>query len=1049
MRHLYAFILLLLTSYIHSFAQTDNSINFQRFSTEWAKIDKGLSQNSVFAVLQDKDDFMWFGTWDGLNKFDGYKFTIFRPQRDMPQKSISNETVRCIYQDKSGFLWLGTEEGLNKLNRYTLEFEHYKKDINNPYAITSDTINTILGDSNDLLYIGTNNGLNIFDIRTNTFFNIELFDDYSPKVFSLCFLNKIFLLLGTDRGCIKYDILTGSKIFFNRETTPQVSISDTIYEMIFDTYGFIWAATPLGLIRYNTETKEIKCYRNIPEKTNSLSENFVTSVFVDSKNNLWVATNGGGVNLYDYEYDNFKVFRHISGKDKSISNDYINAFTEDRFGNIWIATAKGINRIDNYSNLFYHYYHIQGNVNTLNNNTVWSIYENDNGEIWLGTDEGVNIYDKTTGKFSFITKKTNNPNSISSNQIRTIFKDSEGDFWIGTYDAGINRLDVNKNKFQHFNKENNINPIASNQVWSVAEDKNKNIWFGTLNGLVKYDRKKDTIINFYHNTEVPNSLCNNIIYNLYVDKKGYLWICTYNGLSRLNIDNMMFENYYHNVHNFNSLSNNRVFSVYEDKEGIFWIATMGGGLNRFDMASQTIKIYTENEGLANNIVYNILEDNLGHLWLSTNFGLSRFNKSTETFVNYDITDGIQSSEFNLGAACKLKSGELLFGGMQGFNMFEPEKFIENQMQAKTVITAFKVFNKPKQYQYKNRDTIILTYYDNFFSFEFAALDYTNPKKIKYAFKLDNFDKDWTYTDAERRYAEYTNVPPGNYIFRVKATNSQGFWAKDELNIFLNIQNVWWRTLWFKASIVFLILIILSVYIFDRYQKIRKKHLWEKQKLLFEKQVFELKQKALSLQMNPHFIFNTLNSIQTFILKNNTDQAIQFMGKLSQLMRLILTGTREVYVPLMNEIKILSHYLDLEKIRFQNKFEYSIHVDNTIDSEFIGVPPMLVQPFVENALLHGIMHKKEIGHIKITFKQTNENIVCIVEDDGVGREVAARIKRESGLGHSSRGIAITTDRLNLFEEKNIKQKRISISDIVDADGTVAGTRVDVLLPFIEL
>ena len=453
--------------------------------------------------------------------------------------------------------------------------------------------------------------------------------------------------------------------------------------------------------------------------------------------------------------------------------------------------------------------------------------------------------------------------------------------------------------------------------------------------------------------------------------------------------------------------------------------------------------------MANNIVYNILEDNSENLWLSTNFGLSKFNKKTETFVNYDIQDGIQSSEFNLGAACKTKDGELLFGGMNGFNIFSPEKFVENQQQPDIAITAFKVFNKPALKQYKNSDTVLLSYYDNFFSFEFAALDFTNPSKIKYAYILEHFDKGWTYTGADRRFAEYTNVSPGYYVFRVKATNSQGYWAKEEVKLYLVIRNVWWRTWWFRFLIIFIVLLIVSIIVFDKLQKIRKKHMWDKQKLKFERQVFELKQKALSLQMNPHFIFNTLNSIQNFILKNNIDQAIQYMGKLSQLMRLILTDTREMYVPLINEIKILTHYLDLEKIRFNDKFEFSIIIDKTIDSEFLAVPPMLIQPFVENAVLHGIMHKKEKGKIRVAFNLLKEDIQCIVEDDGVGREVSARIKENSGLSHTSRGISIIEDRLSLFDEKNYIKDRIIIEDILDDKGDIAGTRVTVLLPFIEI
>jgi len=1034
--------------------QQQRPIEFLHFSTEWVKIDKGLSQNSVFTLLQDRDGFMWFGTWDGLNKFDGYQFTIFRPHKYAANSNISNETVRCLYDDKDGFLWVGTEEGLNRLNRYSLEFRQYKKDVKSLYAINSDTILSITGDDNDFLYIGTNKGVNIFDKKTESFFNIDLTSGLNnaqtiTKVNTLCLLDKAFLWIGTDNGIFNYDLVTGEMKHYGKLSNSQLVKSDTILSIVKDTYGFLWIASRCGVAKINLINNEVKQYYHEANNPKSLSLNYATDIFADSKGNLWIGTSGGGVNLYNYKEDNFSVYQNNAGKEKSLGNDYVNDITEDKYGNIWIATSKGVNRIDNYANTFNQNFYLPGNSASLNNNTVWTIFENDDGKIWIGTDGGVNILDRTTNKFSYLTCDKNNNNSLSSNQIRSIFKDSYGDYWIGTFDEGVNRYNPGKKKFTRYKADKANGNISDNQVWSIAEDRNKDIWMGTLNGLVKYDRANDKIIKFYHDEKNSNSLSNNLIYNLYVDSKGYLWISTLKGLNKLNVKNMTFTSFFNDPNNMNTISNNRIFSVYEDKQSIFWIATMGGGLNRYNPRNNVVKIYTENEGLSNNIVYNILEDNSGNLWLSTNFGLSRFNKNTETFVNYDIQDGIQSSEFNLGAACKTKNGEFLFGGMNGYNIFSPDKFVENQQQPDITITAFKVFNKPHLRQYKNRDAIKLSYYDNFFSFEFAALDFTNPNKIKYAYKLEHFDKDWIYTDASHRFAEYTNVPPGLYIFRVKATNSQGNWSKDDVKLYLIIKNVWWRTWWFRGIVLMSFLLIIFVFVYDKLQKARKKHIWEKQKLNFERQVFELRQKALSLQMNPHFIFNTLNSIQNFILKNNIDQALQFMGKLSQLMRLILTGTREEYVPMINEIKILSHYLDLEKIRFNDKFEYSIQIDNAIDSDFMGVPPMLVQPFVENALLHGIMHKKEKGNIRLTFTLMKGDILCVVEDDGVGREVAAKIQKESGLGHSSRGIAITADRLSLFDEKNLNKKRIIINDRLDDKGLVVGTRVEVLLPFIEM
>lgn len=1041
-----ALVILFLLSWCSIQAQGDNKESFQQYYSEWTRTVKGLSQNSVYAVLQDEDGFMWFGTWDGLNKFDGYKFTMFRPLLHNPEASVINETIRCLYQDEEGFLWIGTEQGISKLDRKKLLFTHYQKDTPSPFALKSDTILSIAGKGKGYLYFGTNNGLYLFDKKTGAFFNVEL-TERELKIFSICLLDKGFILLGTDNGLIQYDEITGNKTIYTKKTTPGL-LSDTVSCIIKDIQGNIWLGTPQGLVRKSHDVNTWLHFSHQANTSNSLSNNEVTALFQDKMGRLWVGTAGGGLNLYDYEKNLFTPFVNTPGKQNTLSNDFVNAITEDAQGNIWAGTSKGVNRMDNERTVFEHFYNIPQKANSLNNNTVWCIYETRNKDIWIGTDKGINIYDKKTGHFSFLTKDASALSGLASNQIRTIFEDSFGEFWIGTLDAGICRLNASKKRVAHYDINSPI-PLPDNQVWSITEDKNNDIWIGTFNGLAKYDRKLNKTTSFFHSDTNNNSLSCNIIYHLFFDSKGFLWISTFNGLNQFDIKKRTFKTYYHMPNNYNSLSNSRIFSVYEDSEGILWIATMGGGLNKYDFRTNTIKAYTEEEGMPNNIVYNILEDNMGNLWLSTNFGLSKFNKKNETFVNYDIRDGIQSSEFNLGAACKTSDGELLFGGMQGFNLFKPESFTENKYRVPVAITAFKVFNKPRQGQYGNGDTIELSYDDNFFSFEFASLEFSNPDKIKYAFTLENFDKGWLYSDAARRYAEYTNIPPGNYTFRVKATDSQGLWLPEACHLNLIIHNVWWRTLWFRTLVFLFMLMLTGWVVYDRYRKIRRKHRWEKQKLQLEKQLFDLKQKALSLQMNPHFIFNTLNAIQTFILKDNTDQAIQFMGKLSQLMRLILSSTREVYVPLINEVKILTYYLDLEKIRFNEKFDYTIQVDNAIDTEFTGVPPMLIQPFVENAVLHGIMHKKEKGHIAITFKQAKDNIYCSVKDDGIGRDKAAMLKKEKGLSHTSRGIAIIADRLSLFEEKNMKQKRISITDLKNTDGLPAGTLVEVFLPYIEL
>lgn len=1046
------FVLLLMFSCMSSVltAQDTEDITFRSFTTEWAKIDRGLSQNSVFSVIQDSDGFMWFGTWDGLNKFDAYNFTIFRPVNG-DTSSIVNETIRCMHEDESGYLWLGTETGLSRLDRYTLEFKNFKKDINNPYALGSDTVFCLTSAQGGLLYVGTNNGFYILDKQTGLFqqpdLHLKIKTNEPLHVFDIADAGKGFVWLGTNAGLIKYDVVTGNKRIFDVMNSAGIINSDIVLCLLPDTSGMLWIGTTEGLTCistiHNSRIESQGLCKQIGEKS------VISALYKDKKGRLWIGTQGEGIVVYDRARGLVKRLANDPASETSLYNNYVNRITGDKNGNIWVATSKGVSRVDKYADIFAHYVNQPGNAKSLSNNTVWSIMQDEEGLLWIGTDGGVTIFDRKSNNYKFIKKGDPKTGGLSSNMIRCIVRDSEGDFWMGTSNAGINRFNKKTGKVTVYINGQGPDILPDNQVWSATEDRNGNMWFGTMNGLALYDRAKNRFSYFRHSPNNSSGLSSNVVYGLYTDKKGYVWVSTYNGLNRLDPVTKRFIVFKNIPGNINTVSNNRIFSVYEDKSGYFWIATMGGGLNRYEPATGRFRIYTENEGLANNIVYNILEDSAGNLWMSTNYGLSKFDRASETFINYDIRDGIQSSEFNLGAACKLSSGELAFGGMNGFNIFSPERFVENTNESGITVTSFKVFNKPLKIQLRHKDTIELSYYDNFFSFGFSSLDFSNPDKIRYGYMLDNLDRKWTYTDASRRFAEYTNVPPGQYVFRVKATNSQGFWGKNEFRLYLSIQNVWWRTLWFRSLVILVILLISGYFIYDKAQKIRKKHLWEKQKLNFEKQVFELRQKALTLQMNPHFIFNTLNSIQHFILRNNTDDAIRFMGKLSQLMRLILTGTREIYVPVINEVKTISLYLDLEKIRFGSKFEYAVEVDKAIDSEFMSIPPMLIQPFVENAVLHGIMHKKDKGFIQVTLLLEKENIRCIIEDDGVGREEAMRMKKKSGMGHASRGISIIADRLSLFEEKDIREKRITIEDRLNEAGEVCGTRVEVLLPLSEL
>jgi hypothetical protein len=560
----------------------------------------------------------------------------------------------------------------------------------------------------------------------------------------------------------------------------------------------------------------------------------------------------------------------------------------------------------------------------------------------------------------------------------------------------------------------------------MVPDNNNHLWIATYGGVSRLDLGTGEFVNWISPGYASEStISSNIVNNILVDRSGIVWISTFSGLNRLDPKTGKIFVFRNLSGNSNSLSNDRILSVFEDRKGILWIGTMGGGLNSYDRQSGLIRRYTASDGLPDNVIYDIIEDKKGFLWLTSNKGLIRFNPRSGMFVDYDINDGVQSHEFNLGAAFMLDDGRIAVGGMNGFNLFNPEKIKTNDQIPAIVITGFKIFNKPYGRYVENGDTIVLDYDNNFFSISFSALDFTNPSKNLYSYRLKNYDKDWIKTDAMRRTAEYTDVKPGTYIFQVRGSNSDGLWNEEGISFIIIVEPPFYQTWLFR---ILLVVIMLQI----------------------EKQMFDLEQKALRLQMNPHFIFNSLNSIQSYILASDTEKAINYLAKFSQLMRLILTTSRETHIPVSQEISLLKYYIELENMRFNNRFVYEIMLDQNIDTEFIGIPPMIVQPYIENAIIHGLMNKKSGQcNLLVQMWMKGEYILCVVEDNGIGRDRAREIKEQSGLGQKSQGIIITQERLDILNSQLKNKISVEIIDLKDGDGKAIGTRVRLVIPCIDL
>ncbi|MEZ5083338.1 MAG: two-component regulator propeller domain-containing protein, partial [Bacteroidales bacterium] len=671
----------------------------------------------------------------------------------------------------------------------------------------------------------------------------------------------------------------------------------------------------------------------------------------------------------------------------------------------------------------------------------------DKGNLFIATSQGVNIYNKHTGKYEYLVHQPGNAESIGSNEVRTlIYSERNGCLWLGLYGTGIDRYDIESKTFSHFTPEINKTSVSNDYINDIIEDRDGMIWIATARGLNMLDPATNQFTIFKNNQSDTNSLCNDITISLFEAANGDIWIGTDNGLNRYNKSNKQFSRYLFN----SNLSGAQytIFYIMEDRAGKIWVGTSGNGLIKLNPESGEFKAYTTKEGLPNNIVYGILEDNEGNMWMGTNMGLVKFFVIGEQFIKYDVKDGIQSFEFNLGSCYLDAEGNMYFGGMNGYNVFNPADIKINPNPPVVVISAFRKFNEIQQIEIFDGDSIKLKHDDNFFSFEISALNYTNPSKNRYTYYLENVDNDWVKTDANNRIAEYKKVRPGTYTFYANGSNDDGIWNKNGISVTVIISPAWYETWIFRILLAIVIFTGLWNIIYRRIKRIKTKNEVERKLLEIERQKFELEQKALRLQMNPHFIFNSLNSIQSYILSHNAEMAVTYLGKFSQLMRLILTNSGNKFIPLKEELTSLKHYLDLEKLRFDNKFDYEINVDKNIDDEFIEIPPMIVQPYVENAIIHGILYKSGKGLITIDFEPGEKFIRCVISDNGIGREKSREMMEQAGIQRKSSGMYITKARLEMLNQELNEQFVVKVTDLKDEEGNPTGTKVELNIQFDE-
>lgn len=804
-------------------------------------VEDGLSQSTVWAILQDSRGFMWFGTEDGLNKYDGYTFTVYLHDMSTPT-TISDSTVTKIFEDSQGRLWFGTASGLDRLDLETEAFIHYLNDPTNPHSLSGTSVSAIVEDAEGFLWVSTiDGGLNRMDPQTGAFNRYRHDPDNPDSLVSDAVTDLLMdpnggLWIGTYEGLDYLNPQTGRFRHFPSETNTSNSLSDAhIWALEMDRYGFLWVGTESGgLNRLNPRDGTVRRFENRPNNPYTLASNYVRSIFEDQAGNLWV---GGryGLHLYNRIDDYFTRYQHDPNDLQSLTNDYVISFFQDRSGVLWIGTfGGGISKYAQANERFTLYQHRPNIPNSLSNDLVYAIHEDREGAVWVGTmDGGLNRMDPEAGTFYAYQSLPYDYTTLGSNDVRTIFEDRRGTLWIGTYGGGLNRFNRESGRFRRFKHDSNrASSLADDRVMVLYEDRRGNFWVGTRGGgLDRMNREAGTFVHYPPSPQDPNGLSGDFVRAIHEDRSGNLWVGTYNGLNVMDPETGKFRRFLHDPDNPQTLSNNRVLTIAETPDGILWIGTLLGGLNRFDPATETFRHYTIRHGLPSDTVYGILVDDTGSLWMSTNRGLSRFSPDTETFRNYDRRDGLQSYEFSAGAYHQNRSGQMYFGGVQGFNVFDPNLLQNNPIPPPVIITAFKKFNQTDRKDLTGEQEITLSYQDNFISFEFAALDYTAPEKNQYAYKLEGFDKDWVYAGT-RRYASYTNLRGGNYVFRVIGSNQDGVWNETGATVHIHVIPPIWQNAWFIGATI----LLLASASFGAY-RLRVMGI-ERQNLLLEAQVRE-------------------------------------------------------------------------------------------------------------------------------------------------------------------------------------------------------------------
>ncbi len=988
-------IFFLLTYFLSTKPLTAQHYNFINYSTE-----SGLAQSQIRSIAQDKNGYLWLGTLAGLTKYDGKKFLNYSIQHGL----IDNQIISLL-TDKYKGLWIGTMGGLNYFNGEKFISHRFKNEM------AENIVNSIAQDVNGNLWLATD-GSGVCRFKGNSF---EYFKEEN----------------GLSNNYVRAACV--------------------------DAKGLIWFGTKNGICFYNgKEFKKLDASLKQPGN--------VSHIFMDKHNVLWFSTFGEGV--YAFDGKNFKNYNETNG----LIDNWIRSAIEDSDGNIWFASQFGLSKFDRKT--FMRFTESEG-LPVDNTNIV---FEDKEKNIWIGSD-GKGLCKFLGETFTYLTTKDN----LSGNIVLSILEDKEENIWFSTFGKGLTKKEKNKTIIYSTNRG-----LNNNTIWASLKDKNDNLWFCTSDGVSKFDGKN------FKNYGLDDGLSARIIYSICQDYKGNLWFGSTKGVSVF--DGVHFKNYLGGINNIGK----DVKNIVEDKNKLLWFATKNG---LYKLENDIFTKYTTADGLSNNNLYSLVVDKQNNLWIGSRVGINFYDGKTFSKIliddifnsndiwfltidqkeflwigtnsgvfvldtkeyiktkkirlkHYTIFDGLPGMECNQNAAFTDHTGNIWMGTSEGVIKYDPNKenFRANNFEPITHISNVRLFLKDTNWTKLTKEIDSLTllpknlkvnYLTTHFTFDYIGIKLSNPTSVRYKYKLEGFDEFWS-SSTDATFATYSNLPSGKFIFKVIAGDNMGNWNKNPATFSFEISPPFWTRWWFiLICTLFGLLILWSLYRL-RVNEIRKKH--KTQQLEYKSKLMLLEHQSLNSSMNRHFIFNALNSIQYYMDKEDKLSARKYLSRFAKLIRMNLDSSMSNVVPVSEEITRLDLYLQIELMRFEDKFQYSINIAEDVDIECIEIPPMLLQPYVENSILHGILPSNKHGHIDIRVEHNSlKHIVFSIQDNGIGLEASRAKKVLKKEPHISRGTSITAQRIQLLGAMH--NINISINgpfEVKNAENQVLGTRVELII-----